>query len=151
MPNSIREQILQAVTGLLTPVAAAEEALLLRSPTTGIPREQSPALLVLPESDAITQRPNDRVERQLVVRVVALARETGGEAPEAIADRLLVAAHAALLGGVNNNSNLGSLCLGIKELDCEWDVEEADALAAAIPARYQITYRTLAHDISSQG
>ena len=74
MPNSIREQILQAVTGLLTPVAAAAGAQVRRSPPTGISREQSPALLVFPESDAITQRPNDRVERQLVVRMVALAR-----------------------------------------------------------------------------
>lgn len=147
MPNSIREQILQAVTGLLAPVAAAEGALLLRSPTTGISREQSPALLVFPESDAITQRPNDRVERQLVVRVVALARETGAEAPEGIADQLLVVAHAALFA----NFNLGGLCLGIKELDCEWDVEDADATAAAIPARYQITYRTLAANLSIQG
>ena len=147
MPISIREQILKAVTGLLLPVAAAEGALLLRSPTTGVPREQSPALLVFPESDAITQRSNDRVERQLVVRLVALARETSGEAPEAIADRLLAAAHAALFA----NTNLGGLCLGIKELDCEWDLEDADATAALIPARYQITYRTLAHDLASQG
>ena len=147
MPISIREQILKAVTGLLLPVAAAEGALLLRSPTTGVPREQSPALLVFPESDAITQRSNDRVERQLVVRLVALARETSGEAPEAIADRLLAAAHAALFA----NTNLGGLCLGIKELDCEWDLEDADATAALIPARYQITYRTLAHDLAGQG
>ena len=147
MPNSIREQILQAVTGLLVSVAAAAGAQVRRSPPAGITREQSPALLVFPESDAITQRPNDRVERQLVVRVVALARETGGEAPEVIADRLLVAAHAALLADVN----LGGLCLGIRELDCEWDVEDADATAAAIPARYQITYRTLVHDLTAQG
>ena len=85
MSNSIREQILQAVTGLLVPVAAAVGAQIRRSPPTGITREQSPALLVFPESDAITQRPNDRVERQLVVRVVALARETGSEAPEVTA------------------------------------------------------------------
>jgi hypothetical protein len=147
MPNSIREQILQAVTGLLLPVANAEGSHVLRSPTTGITREQSPALLLFPESDAITQRPNDRVERQLVVRLLALARETGTEAPEAIADRLLVAAHAALFADLN----LGGLALGIKELDCEWDVEDADATATAIPARYQITYRTLAHDIAHQG
>lgn len=147
MPNSIREQILQAVTGLLLPVAAAAGAQVQRSPPTGITREQSPALLVFPESDAITQRPNDRVERQLVFRVVALARETGGEAPEVIADRLLVAVHAALLA----NLNLGGLCLGIHEMDCDWDVEDADATAAAIPARYQITYRTLAADLSIQG
>ena len=147
MPISIREQILQAVAGLLLPVAKSQGATFNRSPTTGISREQSPALLVFPESDAITQRSNDRVERQLVVRVVALARETSGEATEAIADRLLVAAHAALFA----NTNLGGLALGIKELECEWDVEDADATAALIPARYQITYRTLAHDIASQG
>lgn len=147
MPNSVREQILQAVTGLLTPVAATVGAQVRRSPPTGLTREQSPALLVFPESDAITQRPNDRVERELVVRVVALARETGNDAPEVIADRLLVAAHVALLTDVN----LGGLCLGIRELDYEWDVEDADATAAAIPSRYQITYRTLAADLSIQG
>ncbi|MDO8892328.1 MAG: hypothetical protein Q7V00_10820 [Sulfurimicrobium sp.] len=147
MANSIREQILQAFVETLLPAAMAENATLHRSPPTGITREQSPALLVFPESDAIAQQPNDRVERQLVVRVVALARETSSEAPEVIADRLLVAAHAALF----SNVNLGGLCLGIKELDCEWDVEDADATAAAIPARYQITYRTLAANLSFQG
>lgn len=147
MPNSIREQLLQAVTGLLAPVAAAAGAQVRRSPPTGITREQSPALLVFPESDATTQQLNDRVERQLVVRVVALARETGSDAPEGIADRLLVSAHSALFANVN----LGGLCLGIRELDCEWDVEDADATAAAIPARYQITYRTLAADLSTRG
>lgn len=147
MPHSLREQILQAVIGVLAPVAAAQSAIILRSPTTGIPREQSPALLVFPESDTITQRPNDRVERQLVVRVVALAREAGSDAPELIADRLLVAVHAALFA----NTNLGGLCMGISELDCEWDVEDADALAAAVPARYQITYRTLGHDLTTRG
>lgn len=147
MPTSIREQILQAVTGLLAPVAIAIGAEVRRSPPTGITREQSPALLIFPESDAITQRPNDRVERQLVVRVVALARETGSDAPEVIADRLLVAAHAALFA----NLNLGGLCLGIQELDCEWDVEDADATAVAIPARYQVTYRTRCDDLSQQG
>lgn len=147
MPISIREQILQAVAGLLLPVAQSQGATFIRSPTTGISREQSPALLIFPESEGLTQRSNDRVERQLVVRVVALARETGTEAPEGIADQLLVAAHAALF----TNANLGGLCLGIKELDCEWDVEDADATAALIPARYQITYRTLASDLASQG
>lgn len=145
--NSIRERCLQAVAGLLAPVAQAQGARFLRSPPTGIPRDQSPALLLFPESDALVRQANDRVERQLVVRMVALARERGGEAPESEADRLLVAAHAALF----SDPNLGGLCLGIRELDCEWDVEDADATAAAIPARYQITYRTLVSDLSTQG
>lgn len=147
MNHSIREQILQAVTVLLAPVAALQGAQVLRSPSTGVTREQSPALLIFPESDAVSPRINDRVERQLVLRVVALARETVGSTPEAIADRLLVAAHAALF----DSANLNGLCLGLKELDGEWDVEDADALAASIPARYQFTYRTMAHDISMTG
>lgn len=147
MPNSIREQILQAITGTLAPVAAVQGAQLLRSPTTAVTREGAPALLVFPESDTISERPNDRVERKLIVRLVALARAVGPIAPETQADHLLVGAHAALFA----NANLGGLALGIKELDCEWDVEDADATAAALPARYQITYRTRFHDLASQG
>ena len=147
MPQSIREQILQALMTTLAPVATAQGATLRRSPVHGVPREASPALLVFPESDAIVERPNDRVGRQLVIRLVALARETSAGPPEALADRILVAAHAALF----RNANLGGLALGLRELDCEWDVEDADAGAAAIPARYQITYRTQFHDLARQG
>ena len=147
MPQSIREQILQALMATLAPIATAQGATLLRSPVHGVPREASPALLLFPESDAIVARPNDRVERQLVVRLVALAREARSVPPETRADQILVAAHAALF----HNANLGGLALGLRELDCEWDVEDADAGAAALPARYQITYRTQFHDITRQG
>ena len=147
MNNSLREQILQAVMAALAPVAAAQNATLLRSPPTGVPREQSPALLVFPETDSIVKRPNDRVERHLVIRLAALARGADGDVPEVIADCLLVAAHAALFA----NANFGGRALGLQELECEWEVEDADATVAAIPARYQITYRTLASDLSQQG
>ena len=73
--------------------------------------------------------------------------ETSGEAAEVIADRLQVAAHAALFADVN----FGGLCIGLQQLDCEWDIEDADATAAAIPTRYQVTYRTLVHDLTAQG
>ena len=147
MTQSVREQLIHAVAQILAPVAELQGAQVLRSPTTGITREQSPALLIFPESETVSPRINDRVERQLVLRMVAVARETAGTAPEAIADVLLVAAHATLFA----SANLAGLCLGIRELECEWDVEDADAAAAAIPARYQITYRTLASDISMIG
>ena len=47
--------------------------------------------------------------------------------------------------------NFGGLCIGLQQLDCEWDIEDADATAAAIPTRYQVTYRTLVHDLTAQG
>jgi len=141
---SVRERLLEALMAALTPVAAAKGATFLRSPTLALPREQSPALLLFPEGDAITERANDRVTRELTVRLTALAR---GEDGAVVADRLLVAAHCALFADVN----LGGLALGLKELDTEWELEDADATACAIPARYRITYRTLQSDLSLPG
>ena len=145
--TSIREQILLAVLDAVRPPVETLGATLHRSPTVAISREQSPALVVFPESDAIRERANDRVTRELTVRLVALARAVPPAMPETEADRLLAAAHAALLA----DRNLGGLALGIRELECEWDVEDADAVAASIPARYAITYRTLDTDLSTKG
>ena len=145
--NSLREQILQALLDRLRPIAEAQGATLHRSPTVALTREQCPALVVFPEAETITVRANDRVTRELVVRIVALARGIPPEVPETVADQLLTAAHAALLA----DGNLGGLALGLHEQDCEWDVEDADAVAAAIPARYRITYRTLARDLAVPG
>jgi hypothetical protein len=145
--TSIRERILLAVMAVVRPAAEGLGATLHRSPTVAISREQCPALVVFPESDAITEHANDRVTRELTVRIVSLARAVPPAAPETEADRLLTAAHAALMA----DGNLGGLALGIREQECEWEVEDADAIAAAIPARYRITYRTLAADLSTQG
>jgi len=145
--NSIREQILLAAMEVLRPAVESLGATLHRSSAVALSREQCPALVVFPESEAITERANDRVTRELTVRIVAMARAVPPTAPETEADVLLTAAHAALLA----DGNLGGLALGIREQDCEWEVEDADAVAAAIPARYRITYRTLANDLSQQG
>ena len=145
--NSIREQILLAVLDAVRASVEALGASLHRSPTVAISREQCPALVVFPESESITERANDRVTRVLIVRLVALARAVPPAIPETEADQLLTAAHAALLA----DRNLGGLALGIREQECEWDIEDADAVAAAIPARYAITYRTLDADLSTKG
>jgi hypothetical protein len=84
---------------------------------------------------------------ELAIRVVVLTRAVPPAVAETEADPLLVAAHAALLA----DRNLGGLALGVRELGCEWEVEDADATAAAIPARYEIRYRTLAHDLTQSG
>ena len=144
---SIREQLLLAVMAAVRPVVTGLGATLHRSPTVAINRDQCPALVVFPESEAITERANDRVTRELTLRVVALARAVPPTAPETEADRLLTAAHAALFA----DGSFGGLALGIREQECEWEVEDADAVAVALPARYRITYRTLAQDLSISG
>lgn len=150
--KSIRERILQTLMAMFQSVASSHGASVIRSPTTPVAREQSPALLLVAESDQVSARPNDRVERQLVLRLTALARDQvdgAGHTVDAntIADGLLVAAHLALFA----NKTLDGLAIGLQELDCDWQEEDADADLAAMPARYQITYRTLACDIAQLG
>ena len=147
MINSIREQILQALADRLARVAADHGASVHRSPTVAIEREHCPALVLFPELDQITERPNDRVVRQLTVKVTALARAVMPQTPEPIADALLVAAHAAIMA----DTNLDGLCTGIQEIDAEFEVEDADAEACAIPQCYRVSYRTLAVDLSVLG
>lgn len=145
--NSLRERILLAVLDAVRAPLQALGATVHRSPTVAITREQSPALVVFPESDAISERANDRVTRLLTIRLVALARAVPPAIPESEADRLLTAAHSALM----RDGTLGELALGIREQDGEFEIEDADNLVVALPARYAITYRTLAHDLSIQG
>ena len=43
------------------------------------------------------------------------------------------------------------LTLGIAEMEADWQVEDADMEAVAIPATYRITYRTFVTDLTSKG
>ena len=144
--QSIREQIIQTVVARLTAVASAQGATIRRQPTVPTDRAQMPTLLVFPDSEAV-RRVNDRTERELVIRIVALAIGTPTEIPEPIADRLMTAAHAALLADVT----LGGLALGMEETDTDWQHDDADMEVAPLPSRYRITYRTLAHDLTQKG
>jgi hypothetical protein len=144
--QSIREQIIHAVLGRLAPVASAEGGTLSRQPVVPTDRARLPALLVFPESEAV-RRMNDRAERELTLRIVAVAVGTETEPPEPTADRLLTAAHAALMADVS----LGGLALGLEETDVEWQQDDADMEVATMPARYRLTYRTLAHDLTRKG
>lgn len=140
--NSIRERILRAV---VTRVAAAISPVpVLRMPSIPVTREASPALLLFVEGDSITAHANHLVDRLLMLRFAVVAR--GADAFD-LADRTLVAAHAALLA----DPNLGGLAIAVREVDCEWEAEDADAGAIAMPARYEVRYRTHAIDLTQTG
>lgn len=144
---TLREQIVVAVLAAVQPATQSLGATLHRSPAIALGRDQCPALVVFPESETITERANDRVTRELTLRIVALARAVPPASPQTQADQLIAAAHAALLVDVG----LGGLALGIREQECEWDVEDADALAATVSARYQVIYRTRCDDLTRAG
>lgn len=140
--NSIRERILRELLARLS--AALVPVPVLRFPTVPVTREASPALLLFAEADAITAQSNGLVDRSLTVRLVAIARD---EDAFDQADRIVVGAHAALM----RDPNLGGLALAVREIDGEWDPEDADVGAVALPARYEIRYRTHALDLTRTG
>lgn len=139
---SIRERLVRSLHERLSAVLAPTPVL--RQPATPLARDAAPALLLFAENERIEERSNRLVDRALTVRLVAVAR--GGEA-FADADALLLAAHAALLADVS----LGGLSQALRELDCDWEHEDADAGAVAQAARYEIRYRTLTHCLSQSG
>ena len=143
MPQSRREQIVREI--LARVAAAVTPIVVLRQPVTAIPREKTPALVVTVESDTPVKRANDRMERDLIVRVTGFARDPVDG--YAVADDLVCRAHAALM----NDPTLGELSLGIAEMEADWQAEDADIEAVAIPATYRITYRTFVTDLTSKG
>ena len=142
MTSSVRERLVRAIVARIGPAIAPTP--LHRQPTVPLPREASPAILLFIEGDQVLAQANDRCERALTLRLVALARE--GDAFD-VADALIVAAHGALMA----EPSLGGLALGVREIDCEWEFDDADAGAAALPARYEIRYRTHAIDLTQTG
>lgn len=140
--NSVRERIVREVIERLS--SAIAPVAVLRMPVVPLTREGSPALLLMLEGDSITARANHLVDRLVIVRLAVVAR--GANAFD-VADQLLVAAHAALLA----ESNLGGLAIAVREIDCEWEFDDADAGAVAMPARYEIRYRTQAQDLTQTG
>ena len=143
MPQSRREQIVREILARIA--AAVSPIVVLRQPVTAIPRERTPALVVAVESDTPVKRANDRMERDLIVRITGFARDPVDG--YAVADDIVCRAHAALMA----DPALGDLALGIAEMEADWQVEDADMEAVAIPATYRITYRTFVTDLTSKG
>lgn len=142
MTLSVRERIVLAVFQRLT--AAVAPAPVIRPPTVPVSREAGVTVLLRLDGDTIEAHANAVVDRCLRIRLTVVAQ--GPQAFDA-ADRVLVRAHAALMQA----SNLDGLSLGIREVEADWETDDVDAGSLALPARYEIRYRTLAIDLTQMG
>ena len=140
--TSIRERILQVIQSRISTAIAPIPVI--RQPTTPIPRKDSPALVLAVEGETVVRKANLAVERILRLRLVALAR---GDTAFTQTDQIIVKAHGALMA----EPSLDGLALGLDETDLDWDAEDADAGAVALPARFDVRYRTAIHDLTQNG
>jgi len=148
--NTIREQILQAVGNLLATVASAHAGHYLREPHAPLTREQTPALVLLPELDAvIASNSTERTQRALTLRIVAVSRQAGtsGSAATLASDAMLASAHAALY----SHQPLLNLVSRIEATDTDWNSDAFEVSASWQPARYVLTYLTKRNDIATKG
>ena len=142
MALSVRERIVRAVLQRVT--AAVAPVPVIRPPTVPVSREAGVTLLLSLDSDSIDAHANAVVDRSLRIRLTAVAQ---GPLASEEADSALVLAHAALM----QVPNLEGLSLGIREVEADWDTDDLDAGSLALPARYEIRYRTLAVDLTQMG
>lgn len=142
MTLSVRERIVRAVLQRVT--AAVAPVPVIRPPTVPVSREAGVTVLLTLDSDSIDAHANAVVDRSLRIRLTAVAQ---GPLASEEADSALVLAHAALMQA----PNLEGLALGIREVEADWDTDDLDAGSLALPARYEIRYRTLAVDLTQMG
>ncbi len=142
MPMSVRERIVRAVLQCVT--SAVAPVPVVRPPTVPVTREAGVTVLLTLDGDGIDAHANAVVDRSLRIRMTAVAH---GPLAWDQADRVLVLAHAALM----QSPNLDGLSLGIREVEADWDTDDLDAGSLAVPARYEIRYRTLAADLTQVG
>lgn len=142
MTLSVRERIVRAVLQRVT--AAVAPVPVIRPPTVPVSREAGVAVLLTLDGDSIDAHANAVVDRSLRIRLTAVAQ--GPEAFDQV-DNALVLAHAALM----QSPNLDGLSLGIREIEADWDTDDLDAGSLALPAHYEIRYRTLAADLTQMG
>lgn len=140
---SRREQLIRAVHAACS--AALAPTAVVRQPVLALTRAQAPALVLSVMSDAPIRTSNERTERELLLRLTAYARDLRDGF--AVADDLLCRAHAALFA----QRGFFGLALSIQEHEVDYQSEDADVDAVAIPAVYRITYRTLSSDIAQGG
>ena len=138
----VRERIVREVVTAVT--AAVAPVPVIRQPAYAL-SDVREAVIVVVESDGIVRRSNDRAERAMTIRVEAVS---GSKAdPFAAADALIAKAHSAIVA----SPALAALVLKIDEKTVEYQSDYLETFLAAVPSRYEITYRTMLSDLTIQG
>ncbi|WP_157314565.1 hypothetical protein [Chitinibacter sp. GC72] len=143
---SIREQWLAIVLDRVRQTLPGRS--IFRAPIPAPSREQLPLILLEPQGETVSQCDGEQVERTLTLTVQVLTR---GDDATQLADALQVDLHRALMtvGTVPMGQTLPTPVL-LRELESDWETEDADLLAVRLTTRYQLIYRSHSQDISRE-
>ena len=138
--SSLREQILSRIAAVIT-AAAPGGAVAYRSREVSLTRALSPAIILMPQNNALSRVATGVDVNQFEVAMEIVVR---GDPWESLADPIDVAAHALVM----NDATLWALISDVRRISESFESLEADRTAGTLTAHYRITYRTSALDIT---
>lgn len=129
-----REQIIAAAVSALAGTTGVGSRIF-RSRQDALDADESPSLVVTPDSEEPTELTNGYVEARLLFSVEVYARAVS--APDSTADATVQSAHAKLMA----DPTLGGLAIDLAEAGTEWDFDQADQTAVMVRMRFSAWYR----------
>lgn len=139
--STLREGILATVfTTLGTALGTA--GTVWRSREGALARNETVAVIVHPDTEAVEFLASQAAKRGLVISVTVIAR---GDIADQVADPVVQQMHAALMA----DETLGGRCARIIEQSTKWDFEVADKNAVAVEVKYLFLYLTPANSLAS--
>lgn len=137
-----RERILSAVRTALTGTTGVSTRIY-RSRVEPITREESPAIVVEPLSDAASQNTSlPTLDWSMLVRVTVIVR---GATPDQLADPIVESLHAKLMADLT----LGGYAYDVQPTNVAFVFTEADGAAGEIQCDYRVLYRTTLTNLAS--
>lgn len=129
-----REQIVEQIEAYLLAVPGVSGRVF-RSRETALSREEAPAFILMWDADRLAGDgvlPFTDKKLRIVVSVYQRAAK-----PDAAADELVQAAHAAIMA----DSSLGGLAIDVSDGDCELEMSDADLQACFVNMEFFVHYR----------
>jgi len=129
-----REQIMQAVKARLGALGGLGITGVHRSRADKFAGSEAPALNLLPDYEDPSENSLGFTDARLQVEVQVYHR---GTEPDRLADPIVEAVHAAMLG----DPTIGGLAIDTAEGGTSWDFDEADRTALLVRMRFTIWHR----------
>lgn len=129
-----REQILQALKARLGALSGLGITGVHRSRADPFQPDEAPALNLVPDLDEPAENTIGMIDSTLSVEVHVFHR---GQEPDALADPIVQAVHAALM----TEPTLGGLAIDIAEGSTGWEFDSSDRTSLLVRLKFTVMYR----------
>ena len=141
--SSKREQIMAAVAAALAGTSGVGTRIY-RSRVEAFNRNEAPALVIEPGTDAAGPEPISTCKIDWTLPVL-IAVHTRGGVPDQAADPIVTSVHSRLMA----DRTLGGLVMDVWPVSVDPQFDKADAASCWTVCTYQVRYRTQVGDLSS--